>query len=517
MEIVWFNFLLEVVFAGLYLQAALAFTSSQYTQYVPLLRPRPQQRLPPPVVQQEQHEPELVNTVAVICHSDSLEVVIAADMFAVGAPVDSQELRLGVQDNEFCRAMATSAEEYRIVVGLDDCGTKHWMTKDSLVYTNLLMYHPLASPSGIVHMDEAVIPVECHYERKYGVSSSSIMPTWVPFTSTQAGVETLQFNLKLMTNDWMNEKGANVFYLGEPINLKASVRVGHHMGLRVFLSSCVATLQPAITSDPKYVFIENGCLVDSQLPDSKAQFLPRTWDEELRLTIDAFKFHSDDRGQLYITCHLTAVPVNDAEAPNKACTFMGGRWWSADGNDYLCGYCKTKDQMYGKAGIPRVLSPRGFGKLAAESMWRTGLKTNKAAWDHEARVGPLTILPSSKSGVVPFDELPSALQKLHRPALYGSDWRSGTKKADLEKGLLPELSTSELDAENETELNDDLEEAEPNYDTASTFSLKSLDIPMDKNATDSSYVSSTPLQLEHAVKNATATNTSRSDLTEPKK
>ncbi|MEQ2231379.1 hypothetical protein ILYODFUR_038990, partial [Ilyodon furcidens] len=84
----------------------------------------------------------------------------------------------------------------------------------------------------------------------------------------------------------------------------------------------------------------------------------------------------------------------------------------------------------------------------------------------------------------------------------------------LEKGLLPEHSTTELDAENETELNDDLEEAEPNYDTASKFSLKSLDIPMDKNA---SYVSSTPLQLEPAVKNATATNTSRSDLTEPKK
>ncbi|MEQ2242665.1 hypothetical protein ILYODFUR_038330, partial [Ilyodon furcidens] len=87
----------------------------------------------------------------------------------------------------------------------------------------------------------------------------------------------------------------------------------------------------------------------------------------------------------------------------------------------------------------------------------------------------------------------------------------------LEKGLLPEHSTTELDAENETQLNDDLEEAEPNYDTASKFSLKSLDIPMDKNATDSSYVSSTPLQLEPAVKNATATNTSRSDLTQPKK
>lgn len=56
----------------------------------------------------------------------------------------------------------------------------------------------------------------------------------------------------------MHERGANVFHLGEPINLQASVRVGHHMGLRVFLSSCVATLQPDINSDPKYLFIEDG-------------------------------------------------------------------------------------------------------------------------------------------------------------------------------------------------------------------------------------------------------------------
>ncbi|KAM4534564.1 zona pellucida sperm-binding protein 3-like [Fundulus diaphanus] len=427
--------------SGLCRQSALALTALQYPQYPSFLRPRPQQSLSPSMAQQEQQEPEPVNTVAVICHPDSLEVVITADMFAVGAPVDSQELRLGVEDNEFCRPTATSAEEYRIVVGLDSCGTKHWMTKDSLVYTNLLMYSPLASPSGVVHMDEAVIPVECHYERKYGVSSSSLMPTWIPFISTQSGVEMLQFSLTLMTNDWMYERGANVFHLGEPINLEASVRVGHHMGLRVFLSSCVATLQPAINSDPKYLFIENGCLTDSQLPESKAQFFPRMRDDKLQLTIDAFKFHNDDRRQLYITCHLTAVPVNDAEAPNKACTFMNGRWKSADGNDYLCGYCKAQNQVHGKPAIPGVLGPRGFGKVAsADSMWRSGLK------------------PS----------------------------------------------------------HDGLEEAGLYTEAATEFNLKSLDVPLDKNATDFLY-SSTPLKVEEpTAKNAT-TETDLSDLFEPKK
>lgn len=39
------------------------------------------------------------------------------------------------------------------------------MTDDSLVFTNLLIYSPVASSAGVVRMDEAVIPIECHYER----------------------------------------------------------------------------------------------------------------------------------------------------------------------------------------------------------------------------------------------------------------------------------------------------------------------------------------------------------------
>lgn len=102
--------------------------------------------------------------------------------------------------------------------------------------------------------------------------------------STQAAVEALEFNLRIMTSgfhsllmfvlpfffictyyclaicadDWLYERSSNVFYLGEPIVMEASVRVGHHVGLRVFLSSCVATLSPDIYSVPRYIFIENG-------------------------------------------------------------------------------------------------------------------------------------------------------------------------------------------------------------------------------------------------------------------
>lgn len=100
------------------------------------------------------------------------------------------------------------------------------MTEDSLVYTNLLIYSPVASPAGIVRMDQAVIPIECHYGRsaffnfyffffflnvrenkitssfrKYSLSSSSLKPTWIPFTSTQSAVETLVFDLKIMSSE----------------------------------------------------------------------------------------------------------------------------------------------------------------------------------------------------------------------------------------------------------------------------------------------------------------------------
>ncbi|KAI4822369.1 hypothetical protein KUCAC02_007921, partial [Chaenocephalus aceratus] len=357
-------------------------------------------------------EPHQVNTIRVTCHPDSLEIVIKADMFAVGAPVDGDEIRLGVEtNNQYCRATASSADEYSISVGLVECGTRRWVTEDSLIYTNLLIYSPEASPYGVVRMEEAVIPIECHYERKYSLSSSSLMPTWIPFMSTQAAVEMLQFNLRIMTSDWQYKRGSNVFHLGEPISIEASVRIGHHVALRVFVSSCVATLSPDMHSSPRHAFIENGCFVDSQLPGSRSQFLARTQDDKLHMSIDAFRFYNEDRGELYITCHLNAVPINSTDAPNKACTFVNGRWQSADGNDYLCGQCKRPIGVAQTPSSPSKFRPRGFVKPEErEPLWRSGLKTS-TVWEHQARVGPMM--------------------------------RSGINRVDQRKGLLPDSSSTQ--------------------------------------------------------------------------
>ncbi|XP_034053874.1 zona pellucida sperm-binding protein 3-like [Gymnodraco acuticeps] len=390
-------------------------------------------------------EPQQVNTVRVTCHPDSLEIVIKADMFAVGAPVDGDELRLGVEtNNQYCRATASSANEYSISVGLVECGTRHWVTEDSLIYTNLLIYSPEASPFGVVRMEEAVIPIECHYERKYSLSSSSLMPTWIPFMSTQAAVEMLQFNLRIMTSDWQHKRGSNVFHIGEPISIEASVRIGHHIGLRVFVSSCVATLSPDMHSSPRHAFIENGCFVDSQLPGSRSQFLARTQDDKLHMSIDAFRFYNEDRGELYITCHLNAVPITGTDATTKACTFVNGRWRSADGNDYLCGQCKRPIEVEQTPSSPSKFRPRGFVKPEErEPLWRSGLKTS-TVWEHQARVGPMMVLPAKqKSRPIPTEELSSILDQTSRSTMYGSQWRSGINRVDQRKGLLPDSSSTQ--------------------------------------------------------------------------
>ncbi|XP_041757863.1 zona pellucida sperm-binding protein 3-like [Coregonus clupeaformis] len=405
--------------------------------------------------QQTASRPDRVETVAVTCHSDYMEVVVKADLFKLGSLIDVDDLRLGVeqyQDQEPCRATASAAgDEYRILAALSDCGTNHLMNEDSLIYTNLLRYTPRTTPDGVIRLDGAVIPIECHYKRKYSLNSASLQPTWIPFTATVSAEDTLQFSLTLMTSDWLYERGSAVYFLGDPINIEASVRVAHHTRLRVFVSSCVATLDPDKNSVPRYVFIENdGCLVDSQLPGSDSGFMHRTQDNKLQFHIDAFRFHQEDRPELYITCHLMAVPVMDhAEPSNKACSFIDGRWRSADKNDLLCGRCPSLNSQTGVDQAParRPLSPRLGGSRpeprgyrskppASGDHWR-GMRAKKV-WDQDATLGPMMVFktkqsaplsPRTREGIA-IHGFPSATGD-RRPVSPGSRWKSGM---DFKKG-----------------------------------------------------------------------------------
>lgn len=131
------NLLVGLFLSGICITSCFAFPPKQYTRDGLFERTEitgSQSSAIPLQVQQyaEVDEQLQVNTVAVICHPDSVEVIIKADMFGVGAPVNGDDLRLGVEHSDFCRAAASSADEFRIIVGLQDCGTKHWVMVDFL-------------------------------------------------------------------------------------------------------------------------------------------------------------------------------------------------------------------------------------------------------------------------------------------------------------------------------------------------------------------------------------------------
>ncbi|KAG2460364.1 ZP3 protein, partial [Polypterus senegalus] len=127
-----------------------------------------------------------------------------------------------------------------------------------IVYTFTLDYNP--SPIDglpIVRTNPAVVQIECQYNRLHNVSSNALNPTWVPYTSTISAEDILGFSLVIMSSDWSGPSPSNTFFLGDLINLQASVDSTNHEPLRVFVDSCVAT--PASNaSAPAYTFIGNN-------------------------------------------------------------------------------------------------------------------------------------------------------------------------------------------------------------------------------------------------------------------
>ncbi|KAJ8407527.1 hypothetical protein AAFF_G00273840 [Aldrovandia affinis] len=122
----------------------------------------------------------------------------------------------------------------------------------------------------------------------------------------------------------MQKRSSDMFFLGDLMNIEASVIQVNHVPLRVFVDTCVATLDPNMDSVPRYAFIENqGCLMDSKLTSSRSKFLPRVQDDKLSFQLDAFRFAQESRSSVYIFCHLKATAALPDSA-GKACCFSAG-------------------------------------------------------------------------------------------------------------------------------------------------------------------------------------------------
>ncbi|XP_072556902.1 zona pellucida sperm-binding protein 3-like [Paramormyrops kingsleyae] len=258
--------------------------------------------------------------VSVVCGEDSVVVLVQPILLGNDQPINASDITFGG-----CAPIGQDASgTVRFQSALQACGSTLTMTADALVYSFALVYTPRGiNGLPIVRTNGAMVGIECHYLRKQNVSSNALVPTWIPYYATMAAEAQLSFSLRLMDDAWQNERASNVYFLGNVLNIEASVLVGNSQPLRVFVDSCVATLVPDVSSVPSYAFVQNsGCLTDAKVTGSRSQFLPRKQDDKLQLQLDAFRFSQDGRSSMFITCSLRAtvasVPV---DSQHKACSF----------------------------------------------------------------------------------------------------------------------------------------------------------------------------------------------------
>ncbi|XP_029952161.1 zona pellucida sperm-binding protein 3-like [Salarias fasciatus] len=286
----------------------------------------------------EQRNPVAARTVAVDCREQSAYVEVQKDLFAIGQFINPADLTIG---NCAVTGEDRVAQVLIFEFALQDCGSQLTLTDDSLIYSYTVNYNPQAlGTSPVVRTNPAAVIVECYYPRRHNVSSLPLEPVWVPYSSVKISEEFLYFSLTLLTEDFLYARPSYQYFLGETINVEASVSQYFHVPLRVFVDQCVATLSPDSSSQPSYALITDGCVIDALLTGSRSRFLSRTSDDKLQFQLDVFRFEGIDSGTFYITCSLRAAPVDvGIDASHRACSYSSG-WTEANGFNSVCGSCE---------------------------------------------------------------------------------------------------------------------------------------------------------------------------------
>ncbi|TRY92487.1 hypothetical protein DNTS_028191 [Danionella cerebrum] len=259
--------------------------------------------------------------VAVQCGENRVHVEVHQDFFSNGVMIEPAGITMGG-----CPVAGQNPGLLIFDYELQQCDSVIMITEDELVYTFSLVYIPEALPgTPITRADGAVVGVQCHYKRLQNVSSDAINPAWIPYASTEVAEDVLVFSLNLMTDDWAYQRPSNVYFLGDYINIEASVMVYNHIPLRIYVDHCVATQKSDVNSVPRYSFIENyGCFVDSKETVSNSRFMPRTQQNKIQFQLEAFLFQGSDLSQIYITCLLKATSASTPSDPlGKACSYTG--------------------------------------------------------------------------------------------------------------------------------------------------------------------------------------------------
>ncbi|XP_067274725.1 zona pellucida sperm-binding protein 3-like [Pseudorasbora parva] len=321
----------------------------------------------------ELQQPKPSNSIEAQCWENGVHVEVKQDFFGTGQLLEPSLVSLGG-----CGVVDIDAAARVLIFhsALQECGGQLVATEDELVYVFSLDYRPEAfQNTPILRSSGVTIGIECHYPRRQNVSSSDLQPNWIPYMSTKVAEDILVFSLTLMTDDWMFERPSNIFFLGDILNIQASLKQYNHVPLRIFVDNCVATAGPDVNSAPTYYFIENhSCLTDAKYTDSSSNFLPRVQDDKLQLQLEAFRFQQENSDAIYITCFLRANSASSQiDEDHKACSFRTNGWVSSDGSDQVCGCCDTSCGSKTDSVLSKIL---GF------------------QWEGKAQVGPLQVRES---------------------------------------------------------------------------------------------------------------------------
>ncbi|XP_072104232.1 zona pellucida sperm-binding protein 3-like [Mobula birostris] len=329
-------------------------------------------------------------SVMVECGAVSLLVKVHLDLFGTRHPIKASDLTLGTAS---FRSTGIYPRNHTVVFnyGLHECDSELQMVGDSLMYTTYLNHTPQVYGTIIVRTSGAIVPIQCRYFRKGNVSSDSIKPTWVPFSSTKSGEGHLSFSLRLMNDNWLTERSSTVYHLGELIHIEASVSMINHTPLKIYIDRCVATLSPDKDSTPRYNIIDHhGCLLDSVAEDSFSTYMLRGDKREmdkLRFDLDAFCFFGDERSLIFIMCHLKVTAVDQKDSMNKACTFQKVQniWTPLENSSIdVCACCGL-----GKCTAAREVP---FPSRGRRDVQPNAGKDSGTKWDGEALLGPMIIL-----------------------------------------------------------------------------------------------------------------------------
>ncbi|XP_051632280.1 uncharacterized protein LOC127465794 [Manacus candei] len=331
------------------------------------------------------------------------------------------------------------------VQGSRDAAVTHsfpQLLPDRIRYENILHFHPL-SRGPVVRARPFSLPVECNYPRTGIISSMPIHPTRIPFGSTVAHRRRPRFALAVFDRSWSSRLFHPSYFLGQLINVQASVGTDPREPLRVFVDQRVAA--PGVSKRPEFrVIVDNGRApypLDGWLGCSR--FLPRRGNHSLRFQLDTLLFPNLSGSQVSLRCHLRAVAPGAESLSGKARSSdrEASAWHSLDAGftGFDCSCCGSPKgcgrrrrlagggEMRHPPPLAGSLSPAGAIPVLHESILSAGLLGEAGV-----HLGLLSARPSPSPA--PREPTPPPPARPSVPVLRGDQGDSGGCEPPMDPG-----------------------------------------------------------------------------------